>query len=96
MKGVRVEYSGIGARGELSYSDFRCSNIAVHPSGLNYDVMLTVANVSSRDGDEVGQLYLTTASGEQPELRGLERIHVPVNNRPCISPTAGNANSDRA
>lgn len=56
----------------------------------NYDVTPTVANVSSRDLDEVGQLCLNTASGERPELRGLERIHVPVHNRPYSS-TGGNA-----
>jgi beta-glucosidase len=60
----------------LSYSEFRYSNIVVHLSGSNYQVTATVANVSSRDGDEVAQLYLSRENGAEPELRGFQRIHL--------------------
>ncbi len=60
----------------LSFSDFRYSNLSVEPNGSNYDVTATVANISSRDGDEVAQLYLSRAGGSEPELRGFERIHL--------------------
>lgn len=60
----------------LSYSEFRYSNLSVHPNGANYEVTASVKNVGSRDGDEVCQLYLSRAEGAEPELRGFRRIHL--------------------
>lgn len=60
----------------LSFSEFRYSNLSVNPNGAAYDVTATVANVSSRDGDEVVQLYLSRTGGAGPELRGFKRVHL--------------------
>ncbi len=60
----------------LSFSEFRYSNLSVNANGATYDVTATIGNVSSRDGDEVAQLYLSRAGGADPELRGFERIHL--------------------
>ncbi len=60
----------------LSFSEFTYSNLTVHPNGSTYEISATVSNVSSRDGDEVAQLYLSRAAGADPELRGFIRIHL--------------------
>ncbi len=60
----------------LSFSEFRYSGISVRANGSTYDVTATVANVSSREGDEVAQLYLSRAGGVEPELKGFQRIHL--------------------
>jgi beta-glucosidase len=60
----------------LSFSDFRYSNLSVHPNGSTYEVTATVMNVSSHDGDEVAQLYLSRTGATEPELRGFKRIHL--------------------
>ncbi|MGC2656797.1 MAG: glycoside hydrolase family 3 C-terminal domain-containing protein [Bryobacteraceae bacterium] len=56
----------------LSYSDFHYSNLTV--AGGNISVRVT--NTSSRDGDEVVQLFQTDAAAPHPELRGFQRIHL--------------------
>jgi beta-glucosidase len=60
----------------LSFSDFRYSNLAVHANGTAYDVSATVTNISSREGDEVAQFYMSKSEGKEPELRGFERVHL--------------------
>jgi beta-glucosidase len=60
----------------LSFSDFRYSNIAVRQDYAGYEVTAVVTNASSRDGDEVAQLYLSRAGGADPELRGFRRLHL--------------------
>jgi beta-glucosidase len=59
----------------LSYSDFRYSNLSVKGNR----VTVRVTNESSRDGDEVAQLYTTPASSKDGlirQLRGFERVHL--------------------
>jgi beta-glucosidase len=55
----------------LSYSDFRYSDLSVEidPSGIKINVK--VSNSSSRDGDEVAELYLTEARNSRPAIRQL-------------------------
>jgi beta-glucosidase len=60
----------------LSFSEFKYSDLSVHPNGSSFDVTATVANISQRDGDEVAQLYLSAAEGAQPELKGFQRLHL--------------------
>lgn len=56
----------------MSYSDFHYSALSL--AGGNISVHVT--NSSSRDGDEVVQLYQTDADAPHPELRGFQRIHL--------------------
>jgi beta-glucosidase len=56
----------------LSYSDFHYSGFAL--TGANISARVT--NTSSRDGDEVVQLYESSADVPHPELHGFERIHL--------------------
>ncbi|MBV9084248.1 MAG: glycoside hydrolase family 3 C-terminal domain-containing protein, partial [Acidobacteriaceae bacterium] len=60
----------------LSYSDFRYSELSAKRASGGYEVTASVRNISSREGDEVAQLYLTDAEGVHPELRGFKRIHL--------------------
>jgi beta-glucosidase len=62
----------------LNFSDFRYTNLSVHPNGSGYDVSATVTNVSSPDGDEVAQLYLNRA------LRGFQRVHLRAGERQTV------------
>jgi beta-glucosidase len=60
----------------LSYSNFKYSDLKMTPSAAGMSrVSAIVANTSSRDGDEVVELYLSHRDGSNPELRGFERIH---------------------
>jgi beta-glucosidase len=63
----------------LSYSTFEYSGLGAKRTATGADVRATVRNTSSRDGDEVVQLYV----GGGPEegapirsLRGFQRIHL--------------------
>ncbi len=60
----------------LSYSEFQYSDLSVHSTTGGYEVTVSVTNKSSREGDEVVQLYLSQAGGSDPELRGFQRIHL--------------------
>ncbi len=60
----------------LSYSDFGYSDLSVKSDGSKYEVSATVKNNSKSDGDEVVQLYLSGADGQQPLLRGFQRVHL--------------------
>src|SRR5581483_8499134 len=55
----------------LSYSSFKYSDIRVAS-----EVTADVTNTSSRDGDEVVQMYFSNRDGSNPELRGFQRIHL--------------------
>jgi beta-glucosidase len=63
----------------LSYSQFRYSDL--HASGgAETNVEVTVQNTSSRDGDEVVELYLTAPSNVDGaplrSLQGFQRVHL--------------------
>ncbi len=62
----------------LSFSDFHYSDLSIKSGSTSgeYEITAFVSNDSSRDGDEVAQLYLSRAGGRDPELRGFERVHL--------------------
>jgi len=61
----------------LSYSSFAYSGLKARRTAIGAEVRATVKNTSSRDGDEVVQLYLSGGPGEEiRSLRGFERIHL--------------------
>jgi beta-glucosidase len=61
----------------LSYSDFKYSDLKVaRSSGGMSHVSATVTNISSHDGDEVAELYLSKRDRSNPELKGFERVHL--------------------
>jgi beta-glucosidase len=60
----------------LSYSDFKYSGLAISSVGNASAVSVTVANSSTRNGDEVVEFYLSRPDGSNPELKGFERVHL--------------------
>ncbi|MBV9442927.1 MAG: glycoside hydrolase family 3 C-terminal domain-containing protein, partial [Acidobacteriaceae bacterium] len=60
----------------LSYSKFEYSALAAKRASGGYEVTASVRNDSSRDGDEVAQLYLRSQPESGPQLKGFERIHL--------------------
>jgi beta-glucosidase len=63
----------------LSYSTFAYSGLVAKRTASGAEIRATVRNNSSRDGDEVVQLYV--AGGAAPEapirsLRGFQRVHL--------------------
>jgi len=63
----------------LSYSSFVYSGLTAKRAASGAEVRATVKNTSSRDGDEVVQLYLSGDTGENApirSLRGFQRIHL--------------------
>jgi len=63
----------------LSYSTFAYSGLTAKRTATGAEVRAKVKNTSSRDGDEVVQLYLAAGSGEDApirSLRGFQRIHL--------------------
>ena len=63
----------------LSYSSFAYSGLTAKRAASGAEVRATVKNTSSRDGDEVVQLYLSGETGENApirSLRGFQRIHL--------------------
>jgi beta-glucosidase len=61
----------------LSYSSFAYSGLKARRTATGGEVRATVKNTSSRDGDEVVQLYLSGGPGEEiRSLRGFQRIHL--------------------
>ncbi len=63
----------------LSYSKFEYSGLSARRTTAGATIQATVRNTSSRDGDEVVQLYLGGGQGEQApirNLRGFQRIHL--------------------
>ncbi len=61
----------------LSYSTFEYSGLTAKRTAKGAEVQATVKNTSSRDGDEVVQLYVAGGKGgEVRQLRGFKRIHL--------------------
>ena len=63
----------------LSYSSFAYSGLVAKRTAAGAEIRATVRNTSSRDGEEVVQLYV--GGGPEPEapirnLRGFQRIHL--------------------
>ena len=63
----------------LSYSTFAYSGLSAKRSASGAEISATVKNTSSREGDEVVQLYI--GGGADPDapirdLRGFQRIHL--------------------
>jgi beta-glucosidase len=63
----------------MSYSTFAYSGLVAKRTGRGAEIRATVRNTSSRDGDEVVQLYVS--GGPEPEapartLRGFQRVHL--------------------
>jgi len=63
----------------LSYSTFEYSGLRATRTASGAEVRATVRNTSTRDGDEVVQLYVGGGPGEGApirSLRGFQRIHL--------------------
>jgi beta-glucosidase len=63
----------------LSYSTFAYSGLTAKRTANGAEVRATVKNTSSREGDEVVQLYLGGGTGDDAptrSLRGFQRIHL--------------------
>jgi beta-glucosidase len=63
----------------LSYSTFAYSQLSAKRTSGGAEISATVKNTSSREGDEVVQLYFGGGAGEDAsirDLRGFQRIHL--------------------
>jgi beta-glucosidase len=63
----------------LSYSTFAYSGLSAKRTAKGAEVKATVKNTSSREGDEVVQLYISGEIGENAairSLRGFQRVHL--------------------
>jgi beta-glucosidase len=61
----------------LSYSSFEYSDLTAKRTPKGAEIQATVKNTSTRDGDEVVQLYVSGGpGGEVRSLRGFQRIHL--------------------
>jgi beta-glucosidase len=63
----------------LSYSTFAYSGLSAKRTARGAEIGATVKNTSSREGDEVVQLYVAGGAGEEApvrNLRGFQRIHL--------------------
>jgi beta-glucosidase len=63
----------------LSFSTFEYSGLSTARTPDGAEIRATVRNTSTRDGDEVVQLYVAGRSGEHApirSLRGFQRIHL--------------------
>jgi beta-glucosidase len=63
----------------LCYSTFAYSGLRAKRTSSGAEISATVKNTSSREGDEVVQLYFAGGSGEDApvrSLRGFQRIHL--------------------
>ncbi len=94
MKGHTYRYfkgDPLFAFGEgLSYSTFKYANsrfrmisrtVEGKSLGISYSLLVSVTNTSSRDGEEVVQVYLKRegdVEGPQLSLRGFKRVFVPA------------------
>ncbi|MCU0452559.1 MAG: glycoside hydrolase family 3 C-terminal domain-containing protein [Bacteroidetes bacterium] len=81
----------------LSYSHFSYIGLTIAPSvivpGGSALISCTITNTSSRDGDEVAQLYIsdaaTTHSNSVKQLKGIARVAVPAGQSVGVSFTIG-------
>jgi len=77
----------------LSYSQFSYANLKVASSDLKMkekaNVTVVVSNTSSRDGDEIVQIYVedevTSATWVQKELKAFRRIHLKAGETKTVS-----------
>jgi beta-glucosidase len=74
-KGVAVAYPfGFG----LSYAQFRYTDISVQPTAEGFDLRFVLTNVSSTDGEEVAQVYVSRPCSHlvRPvkELKAFQRV----------------------
>ncbi len=61
----------------LSYSTFEYSGLRAKRTPTGAEIQAVVKNTSTRDGDEVVQLYISGGpGGEVRSLRGFQRIHL--------------------
>jgi beta-glucosidase len=63
----------------LSYSTFAYSGFTAKRNATGAEIRATVKNTSSREGDEVVQLYIAGGSGDDAairNLRGFQRVHL--------------------
>jgi beta-glucosidase len=63
----------------LSYSRFAYADLGAKRTAAGAEIRATVKNTSSRDGDEVVQVYVAGAPGDGSpirSLRGFQRIHL--------------------
>jgi beta-glucosidase len=63
----------------LSYSTFAYSGLTAKRTAAGAEIKATVKNTSSREGDEVVQLYIAGSTGDDGairNLRGFQRIHL--------------------
>jgi len=68
----------------LSYSTFAYSGLSAKRTASGAEIRATVKNSSSREGDEVVQLYMSGGSEEEAPirtLRGFQRIHLGAGER---------------
>ncbi len=68
----------------LSYSTFAYSDLSAQRTSSGAEIRATVKNTSSREGDEVAQLYIAGGSEEDApirSLRGFLRIHLKAGER---------------
>jgi beta-glucosidase len=75
FKGDTLYQFGFG----LSYSTFEYSGLSAKRTPKGATIQATVKNTSTRDGDEVVQLYVGGETGEESlirSLRGFQRIHL--------------------
>ena len=75
FKGEALYTFGFG----LSYSTFEYSGLSAQRTPKGAEIRATVKNTSTRDGDEVVQLYVAGGPGEDAPvrcLRGFQRIHL--------------------
>jgi beta-glucosidase len=75
FKGETLYPFGFG----LSYSTFQYSDLSAKRTAKGAEIHVTVKNTSTRDGDEVVQLYVAgTPEEEAPirSLRGFQRVHL--------------------
>ena len=76
----------------LSYSTFTYSDLRAKRTPDGARIRATVKNTSSRDGDEVVQLYVAGGAGEDApirSLRGFQRIHLRAGESRQVSFTLG-------
>jgi beta-glucosidase len=75
FKGAPLYPFGFG----LSYSTFEYSGLSAKRTSQGAEVRAAVKNTSTRDGDEVVQLYVAGGAGDEApvrSLRGFQRIHL--------------------
>ena len=67
----------------ISYSTFEYSDLRVSRTTSDAEITATVRNTSTRDGDEVVQLYVAGSGEGAPirSLRGFERVHLKAGER---------------